>query len=667
MFNVRETQHSKVTYIAAEPQNSGNIREVDMGDYLRVTSDNNTVLHTSGLSDCSAIIAMSGWNGRYYEKRSLAHLMGGCLTNGFINGNSDSFLAGLRKDLKDGGEIILVNGSNAQTNCGISIVLGQKLAGKYPLVELISNDKVNSNIVGSNFVTVHPDGKVIYNDDRSCRGMLSDEVKNEIINDVYKDINWQPVSHNPQKESEGAKNNKDIQKSSNGSFESAALKKRSDAKAAHGKIVRVPVPQRTAEEALLKDYRLLMNQNSPLKALEAITMLVTAAVADPSAAASVIRAEVARDNNTVSQLSDLIAKGGIASLAGAWIDLLHLLYKDNRLSGQVVVKALLPHCADDETHSIAHALAGAAWGSDATTRLCALLSEIAGNDRELRQEIIKRFSLTQSGYGFRQLQLNLPADFYKRAKRADSIRQNEAAKAQLNQSHLIPENRELFWMTRGIKAEKVSLARSYEALENEVKTEITPRVKKLLTVIESEKALLERAKVSAKEKFDEINRQEEEARQIRKQQAEEALATYTAAQESQYMASKYKKIVASEKLSMEKQLRQYEKNADWKKAVLFATVPSEADVLKQGGASLEPAQELPATEENPLEKEIRERLEKIRSFRKDYELEQRLEALREFSGELETERLWQRLNKLRDRSESRETTGKTLAPPLKSD
>lgn len=670
MFNVRATQHSKVTYIAAEPQNSGNIREVDMGDYLRVTSDNNTVLHTSGLSDCSAIIAMSGWNGRYYEKRSLAHLMGGCLTNGFINGNCDSFLAGLRKDLKDGGEIILVNGSNAQTNCGISIVLGQKLAGKYPLVELISNDKVNSNIVGSNFVTVHPDGKVIYNDDRSCRGMLSEEVKNEIINDVYKDINWQPVSHNPQKESEGAKNNKDIQKSSNGSLESAALKKRSDAKAAHGKIVRVPVPQRNSaptEEALLNDYRLLMNHNSPLKALEAITMLVTTAVADPSATARVIRTEIVGDNNTVSRLSDLIAKDGIAPLAGAWIDLLHLLYKDNRLSGQIVVKALLSHCADDETHSIAHALAGAAWDSEAATKLCALLSEVAINDRGLRQEIVKRFSLKQSGYGFRQLQLDLPADFYKRAKRADSIRQNEAAKVLLKQSHLIPENRELFWMTRGIKAEKVSLARSFEALENEVKAEITPRVKKLFAAINNEKASLERAKTLAKAKLDEINTQQQEASHIRKQQAAEALTSYTAAQNDQYIMSRYQRIVASEKFSWEKEQRQHEKSADWKRTVTFAAKPRVAAAAKQSGALLAAAPPPFATTGDEQDKNIEERLANLRSFRKDYELERRWQEVHEYVGDRETEYLQERLNKLRDSNKSWQTTEKILAPPLKRD
>lgn len=432
----------------------------------------------------------------------------------------------------------------------------------------------------------------------------------------------------------------------------------------------MPLPQSNsapAKEALLNDYRLLMNQNSPLKALEAITMLVKAAVADPSAAASVIRTEIVGDNNTVSRLSDLIAKGGIDPLAGAWIDLLHLLYKDNRLSGQMVVKALLPHCADDETHSIAHALAGAAWGSEATTKLCALLSEVAGKDRGLRQEIIKRFSLKQSGYGFRQLKLDLPADFYKRAKRADNFRQNEAAKAQLKQSHLIPENRELFRMTRGIKAEKVSLARSFEALEHEVKAEITPRLNKSLAVIDSEKASLEKAKRSIKARLDEINRQEQEASQIRKQQAAEAMAAYTVAQENQYMMSKYKKNVAAEKFSWEQKQRQHEKNADWKRVVTFTTVSEDPAASKQNGSSLASKQQRSATGENAQDKNIQSRLDGIRSFRQDYELERRWEKLHEFVGDLDTRRLQERLNKLRGSNESRRTTGKTLAPPLKRD
>lgn len=671
MFNIRETQHSRVMYIAAEAQNSGNEQEVAMGEYLRVTSDNDTVLHTSGLSDCSAIIVMSGWNGRYYEKRSLAHLMGGCLTNGFSNRNSDSFLASLRKDLKDGGEIILVNGSNAQTNCGISIVLGQMYAGKYPLVELISNEKVSCKIVCSNFVEAHPDGNIIYNDDSSCRGIIPDEIKHEIINDIYEHINWQPVSHKPKNASEGAKKNEDLQKGSDKSLESAAtknvgLQERSDAEAAHGEAVRVPMPQRT-KEALLNDYRRLINQNSPLKALEAITMLVTAAVADPSAAASVIRAEIARVHNTVSRLSDLIAKGGMAPLAGAWIDLLHLLYKDNRLSGQMVVQALLPQGADDETHCIAHALGGAAWNSEATTKLCALLSEVAGKDRGLRQEIIKRFSLKQSGYGFRQLKLEQPADFYKRAKHADNIRQNEAAKVLLKQSHLIPEKRELFNITQGIKAEKVRLARSFEALENEIKVEITPRVKKSLAVMDSEKALLEQAKISTKAKLDEISIREQEARQLRKQQDVEALAAYTAAQGSQYMMSKYKKMIASEKSSREKEQRQHEKNDGWKREISFSTVLSASTASKQNDALLASDQQPPADKEYEQDKNLYKRLGEIRSFREDYELEKRWEKLREFVGDLDTRRLQERLNTLRGNNESRRTTGKTLAPPLRSD
>lgn len=100
---------------------------------------------------------------------------------------------------------------------------------------------------------------------------------------------------------------------------------------------------------------------------------------------------------------------------------------------------MLPHCVHDKSYSVAHALAGAAWNSEATTKLCALLSEVAGNDQDLHQDIVKRLSLKQPGYGFRQRQLDLPADFYKRAKQADSFGQNEAAKMQLKQNRLIPE------------------------------------------------------------------------------------------------------------------------------------------------------------------------------------------------------------------------------------
>ncbi len=678
MFNVRETQCSNVMYVAEDTQSSGNIRDIAPGEYLRIADDNDAVLHTSGLSDCSALIVMSGWNGTHYEKRSLAHLWGGSLSDGLNNKDCYSLLENLREDLKDGGELILVNGDNAQSNLGMSITLGQQHAGQYPLLELMSDEKINSKIVGSNFVTVHPDGNISYNDDSYCRGIIPDKMKHTIVKDACEERNWQPVSHHRQKDSVCAQINEGLQKDSDRSFAGAAsnnieLQERPAAEAAHGEIVRVSMPCKSdsasAQEALLNDYRLRIVQNSPLMALEAVTALVTAAVADPSAAASVIRAENVRNNQSVSRLPELIAKGGIDPLAGSWIDLLHLLYKENHLSGEEVVQALLPHCVHDKSHSVAHALAGAAWSSEAATKLCALLSEVAGNDRVLGQEIVKRLSLEQPGYGFRQLQLDLPADFYKRVKRADNFRQNEAAKAQLKQNHLIPENRELFRMARGIQAGKVSLASSLEVLENKIKVEITPRVKESLAVMEGEKASLDRAKISAKAKLDEINIREREASRVRKQQAAEAQARYAEAQNAQYEKSREQKMAAYEQLSLERKLRQQENISHWKRAAVVATESWAAAAPKQSGASSASvaAQQPPVTGEHPQDKNIQERLNELRSFRTDYELEQRWNALHSFVGDLDTEHLQERLNRLRGSDESRQTRSKTLAPPLERD
>ncbi|MEW5561071.1 hypothetical protein AB1287_12605 [Enterobacter asburiae] len=187
--------------------------------------------------------------------------------------------------------------------------------------------------------------------------------------------------------------------------------------------------------------------------------------------------------------------------------------------------------------------------------------------------------------------------------------------------------------------------------------------------MESEKASLERAKISAKAKLDEINIREREASRVRKQQAAEAQARNAAAQYAQYEISREQKIVAYEQMSLERKLRQQEKTSHWKGAASVAAESWAAAAPKQSGASSASviAQQPTATGEHPQDKNMQERLDELRSFRKDYELEQRWKALHSFAGNLDTEHLQERFNRLRGSDESRQTRSKTLAPPLERD
>ncbi|MBF1996679.1 hypothetical protein HW114_15090, partial [Serratia symbiotica] len=60
-----------------------------------------------------------------------------------------------------------------------------------------------------------------------------------------------------------------------------------------------------------------------------------------------------------------------------------------------------------------------------------------------------RLSLKLPGDRFSQLNPDQAADFYERAKKADKLSRNEAAKAHLKEGRLIPESRELYGMAFG--------------------------------------------------------------------------------------------------------------------------------------------------------------------------------------------------------------------------
>ena len=193
-------------------------------------------------------------------------------------------------------------------------------------------------------------------------------------------------------------------------------------------------------------YCALMADKRPEQALKAVTELTSVAASAPAVAAMAVRPGNVNEVHPGSLLATKVAAGGMAPLAEAWVSLLHRLYENKYLDKEEVISALLPHKKEHSVGSLAHAIAGAAWNSEAATKLCALLSDVAGSDEKSRQDIMARLSLKLPGDRFSQLKRDQAADFYERAKKADKLSRNEAAKAHLKEGGLIPESRELYRM-----------------------------------------------------------------------------------------------------------------------------------------------------------------------------------------------------------------------------
>ncbi|QTP13980.1 NEL-type E3 ubiquitin ligase domain-containing protein [Serratia symbiotica] len=253
-------------------------------------------------------------------------------------------------------------------------------------------------------------------------------------------------------------------------------------------------------------YCALMADKRPEQALKAVTELASVAASAPAVAAMAIRPGNVNEAHPGSLLATRVAASGMAPLAEAWVSLLHLLYENEYLDKEEVISALLPHKKEHSVGSLAHAIAGAAWNSEAATKLCALLSDVAGSDENSRQDIMARLSLKLPGSRLSQLKRNQAADFYEQAKKADKFSRNEAAKAHLKEGGLVPENRELYRMVSraqtGVRRTKNPKS-SFEALQEKIKEKITPQVLALLhTAMAREKAELDRVKITTREQLD---------------------------------------------------------------------------------------------------------------------------------------------------------------------
>ncbi len=151
----------------------------------KTVTDSVSVLSTTGLSDCSALIVLTDWNEHFYAKRTLIHLNGSNVAMGLEGGRDATSLIGdLQKQLQqNGGKVIWVGGSLSESRTGLIISIGQTNDfGKKPILDLLNiPERKDVVIAGSSSVSVKPDGTFQLNE--GGKGMLNEDEINEILSE----------------------------------------------------------------------------------------------------------------------------------------------------------------------------------------------------------------------------------------------------------------------------------------------------------------------------------------------------------------------------------------------------------------------------------------------------------------------------------------------------
>ncbi|MBG6245984.1 hypothetical protein CS369_16665 [Candidatus Symbiopectobacterium sp. 'North America'] len=153
-----------------------NCINVEMGS-VGCATDRMSVLHTECLTYCCALAVLSKWNGRWYQQRTLLHIIGGYLFCG-IRSESDRrtdlasrWIAKLKSELADGGKIIFVGGINSSSDMAFSLSIHQTDDEGHKPLTLPGTDITMAGALG---LTIHPNGEVVF-DVAGSRGELNQQ------------------------------------------------------------------------------------------------------------------------------------------------------------------------------------------------------------------------------------------------------------------------------------------------------------------------------------------------------------------------------------------------------------------------------------------------------------------------------------------------------------
>ena len=150
--------------------------QVEMGQSVTLHKGRDA-LTTRGLSDCSALAVLTGWNGSAYQERTLMHLTGSNLELGLNPGSSTThrLMQTLQASLDKNSHVILVGGINSSSLQGMATTIGQTLHGEQPLRDLLNGRSGAAvTLAGSAGITINADGTFKLQDGTG-KGVLSRE------------------------------------------------------------------------------------------------------------------------------------------------------------------------------------------------------------------------------------------------------------------------------------------------------------------------------------------------------------------------------------------------------------------------------------------------------------------------------------------------------------
>lgn len=135
--------------------------EVLCGESATV-SDAHALLFTQDVLHQAVLAVLSGWNGEYYQRRTLMHFSGHALRDGLAgDAEAEGAIAALQQELKrGGGKAIWARGSDHADGGELGRLIGQfNTEGKQPILDLMKTPDLSLVIASATGITLYPNGE----------------------------------------------------------------------------------------------------------------------------------------------------------------------------------------------------------------------------------------------------------------------------------------------------------------------------------------------------------------------------------------------------------------------------------------------------------------------------------------------------------------------------
>lgn len=135
--------------------------EVLCGESATV-SDAHALLFTQDVLHQAVLAVLSGWNGEYYQRRTLMHFSGHALRDGLAgDADAEGAIAALQQELnRGGGKAIWARGSDHADGRELGRLIGQfNTEGKQPILDLMKTPDLSLVIASATGITLYPNGE----------------------------------------------------------------------------------------------------------------------------------------------------------------------------------------------------------------------------------------------------------------------------------------------------------------------------------------------------------------------------------------------------------------------------------------------------------------------------------------------------------------------------